>query len=155
MKALQRITDSLAAVPLLILIVIFNIGVVKRYWLSEPLQWTEEISGLLMIWIVMIGAIAAERDNQHLTISVVTDLLPGRVAATVDLVISTLSAIFLLYVGYVGYKLADHVTFKVTEVLRISWFWIDIAIPVGCVFIAFYTMRRGILTFSDAMRGEH
>lgn len=45
---------------------------------------------------------------------------------------------------YVGLMLAISVHFKVTDVLRISYFWIDIAIPVGFVVIALYTFARGI-----------
>ncbi|MGH7005086.1 MAG: TRAP transporter small permease, partial [Alphaproteobacteria bacterium] len=51
---------------------------------------------------------------------------------------------FLLYVAYVGFVLATSVHFKVTDVLRISYFWIDVAIPVGFIGIAFYVLARGI-----------
>lgn len=143
MKMLARLTDWLAALPLLTLLVIFNLAVVMRYFVDRPLQWTEEVSGLLMIWIIMLGAIAAERDNQHLAIPVLVDLLSPKVTAAVNLVVSVLSAAFLVYVSYVGLMLALSVHFKVTGILRISYFWIDIAIPVGFVVIAFYMVVHG------------
>jgi TRAP-type C4-dicarboxylate transport system permease small subunit len=144
MKTIARLTDWLAALPLLALLVIFNLGVVMRYFVDRPLHWTEEVSGLLMIWIVMFGAVAAERDNQHLAIPVLVDLLPPKVTATVNLVVSLLSAVFLLYVSYVGAMLALSVNFKVTGILRISYFWIDIAVPVGFVVIAAYMVVHGL-----------
>lgn len=153
MKILHRITDWLIAIPLLTLIVIFNVGVVMRYWFDAPLKWIEEVSGLLIVWIVMIGAIAADRDDQHLTIPLLVDLMAPRPAAFTNLIVSVASSAFLIYVGYTGYNLANQVTFKITEILGISWYWIDIAIPVGCVFIAFYTLRRGVLGFLAARRG--
>lgn len=143
MKTIARLTDWLAALPLLALLVIFNLGVVMRYFVDRPLHWTEEVSGLLMIWIVMIGAVAAERDDQHLAIPVLVDLLPPKVTATVNLVVSLLSAVFLLYVSYVGVMLALSVHFKVTGILRISYFWIDIAVPAGFIVIAAYMVVRG------------
>lgn len=150
----RHLTNWIAAAPLLLLLVIFNVAVVRRYFFDNPLQWTEEISGLLMIWIVMIGAIAAERDNEHLSISVLTDLLPPRARATLALIVSVASSALLLYVAWTGYQLAEQVGYKVTDVLRISWYWIDIAVPVGCVFMALYTLHRGITGYSRAMQGE-
>jgi TRAP-type C4-dicarboxylate transport system permease small subunit len=143
-KHIARLTDWLAALPLLVLLTIFNLAVVMRYFLDQPLQWTEEIAGLLMIWIVMLGGIAAERDNQHLAIPVLVELLSPKATAAVNLVVSVFSAAFLLYVSYVGLKLALSVHFKVTDILRISYFWIDIAVPVGFVVIALYMLVRGV-----------
>jgi TRAP-type C4-dicarboxylate transport system permease small subunit len=144
MKLIARLTDWVAALPLFVLLVIFNVAVVMRYFVDRPLYWTEEVSGLLMVWIVMLGAIAAERDDQHLAIPVLVDLFAPKVTAVVNLVVSVLSATFLLYVSYVGLKLALTVKFKVTSILRVSYFWIDIAIPVGFVVIALYMLAQGV-----------
>ena len=154
MKYVARLTDWLAAVPLFILLAVFNVAVVMRYWSGQPLQWTEEIAGLLMIWIVMIGGIAAERSDQHLAIPVLVDLLSPKIGAFINLLVSIFSAGFLLYVAHVGLRLAMRVQFKVTDVLRISYFWIDIAVPVGFVIIALYTLHRGIKTARTAFQGE-
>lgn len=156
MKLIARLTDWLAATPLFVLLAIFNVAVVMRYFVDRPLQWTEEVAGLLMIWIVMLGGIAAERDNQHLAIPVVVDLLPPKLTAAVNLVVSLASAAFLVYVSYVGLVLALGVKFKVTDILRISYFWIDIAIPVGFVVIAVYMVAQGVAqarkAFAEAAR---
>jgi TRAP-type C4-dicarboxylate transport system permease small subunit len=144
MKLIARLTDWLAALPLFALLAIFNAAVVMRYFVDRPLQWTEEIAGLLMVWIVMLGGISAERDNQHLAIPVLVDLLSPKVTAALNLLVSLLSAAFLLYVSYVGLMLALSVKFKVTDILRISYFWIDIAIPIGFVVIAAYMVVSGV-----------
>lgn len=154
MKTIARLIDWLAAAPLFVLLAIFNVAVVMRYWFGQPLQWTEEIAGLLMIWIVMIGGIAAERSDQHLTIPVLIDILPAKAGALINLIISIVSAGFLFYVSYVGFRLASKVQFKVTDVLRVSYFWIDIAVPVGFVCIALYTLHRGFSSAREVFQGE-
>lgn len=154
MKFIGRLIDLLAAVPLVVLLVIFNIAVVMRYWFNQPLQWTEEMSGLLMIWIVMLGSISAERTDQHLSIPIVVELLPAKVGAIVNFIVASLSAAFLLYVSYVGYQLAMSVQYKVTDVLRISYFWIDIAVPVSFILVAFYMVQRGYNNLRATMQGD-
>ncbi|MGH7005853.1 MAG: TRAP transporter small permease, partial [Alphaproteobacteria bacterium] len=62
-----------------------------RYFIGQPLQWTEEISGLLMVWIVMIGGISAERTDQHLAIPILVEKLSPKIAASINFVVSILS----------------------------------------------------------------
>ena len=70
---------EVAAVLTLFILVIMTIAaVIMRYCFHMPLQWTEEVSGLLMIWVVMFGAVVAERDNTHLSIPFLADALTSR-----------------------------------------------------------------------------
>ena len=96
MKLFEKLIEWLAAVPLFILLAMFNIAVVMRYWMHQPLQWTEEMAGLLMIWIVMLGSIAAERSNQHLAIPMLVDLFSEKLREIINAVVAILSGLFLL-----------------------------------------------------------
>jgi len=138
MKYFEKLIDWLAAAPLFVLLAMFNVAVVMRYWMHQPLQWTEEMAGLLMIWIIMLGSVAAERSNQHLAIPMLVDLFSEKIRDVINAIISIFSGLFLLYVSYAGYKLSVAAQFKVTDVLRVSYFWIDIAVPVGFVIISIY-----------------
>lgn len=147
MKFLEKPINWLAAIPLLVLVGIANYAVVMRYAVGQPVHWSEEVSGLLMIWIVMIGGIAAERDGQHLTISLLTDAMPRRARLLVNAIVGLTSVGVILYVAWIGLQLALSVQFKVTSILRMSWLWIDIAIPVGAVGIAIYMLLDVIRGF--------
>lgn len=154
MKLFEKLIDWLAAAPLFILLALFNVAVVMRYWMHQPLQWTEEIAGLLMIWIVMLGSVAAERDQQHLHIPMLVDAFPEKLRDIINAVVGVASGLFLLYVSYAGYKLAVGAQFKVTSVLRVSYFWIDIAVPVGFVIIALYMFSGAFKTLRAAFAGD-
>lgn len=39
-----------------------------------------------------------------------------------------------------GYRLAEMAQFKVTQILKVSRFWIDLAVPVGALATAIYTL---------------
>ncbi|WP_180350115.1 MULTISPECIES: TRAP transporter small permease [Brucella/Ochrobactrum group] len=153
MKLFEKLIEWLAVLPLFILLAMFNIAVVMRYWMQQPLQWTEEMAGLLMIWIVMLGSVAAERSNQHLAIPMLVDMLSEKVRDVVNAIVSTLSGLFLLYVSYAGYKLSVATQFKVTDVLRVSYYWIDIAVPVGFIIIAFYMFAAAFKSLRAAFAG--
>lgn len=144
MRHLGKIWTYAAAATLAALVLITVAAVAMRYVFAAPIQWTEEISGLLMIWIVMIGAIAAERDDQHLAIPLLTDLLPRRVRAWLGLCVALASIGLLAIMGWLAWKLAARAQYKLTQILGISWFWIDIAVCVGCAGMAAYTLTRAL-----------
>ncbi|VVO43829.1 TRAP transporter small permease [Pseudomonas fluorescens] len=151
---IAKFWDYAAACILLTLVVITITAVTMRYFFGSPLQWTEEVSGLLMVWIVMIGGVAAERDKEHLSIPLLLDCLPKKASNLINFLVCAVSIAGLLYMAFLAYQLAMMAQFKRTQILQVSWFWIDIAVTVGAVGIA------GYLTFSlidyarDFMRKE-
>jgi TRAP-type C4-dicarboxylate transport system permease small subunit len=147
MKPLSTSVVWLAGILLVALIVLFNAAVLMRYAFGHPIHFTEEVSGILLIWIVMIGAIDAERLNQHLSITVLTDLMRARPRLLLDFLTDILSAVVLLFLAWLGWKLANTVQFKLTGILRVSWFWIDLAIPVGFVGVALVMLARAVGSF--------
>jgi TRAP-type C4-dicarboxylate transport system permease small subunit len=147
MKRLSTPVIGLACLLLAVLILLFNVAVVMRYAFGHPIHFTEEVSGLLLIWIIMIGAIDAERLDQHLAITVLIDLLRKKPRLVLDFVTDVASALVLFYVAWLGWQLANTVKFKLTDILRISWFWIDIAVPIGFVGIALVMLYRAYGSF--------
>jgi TRAP-type transport system small permease protein len=51
-------------------------GVVSRA-LNQPLSWTDEASGFLMVWLACLGWMIATRQQAHIRIRVFQDLLPA------------------------------------------------------------------------------
>ncbi|WP_159711635.1 TRAP transporter small permease [Geminicoccus flavidas] len=147
MKRLSSAAVWIASILLAVLIVLFNAAVLMRYVFHQPIHFTEELSALLLIWIVMVGAIAAEYENQHLSITVLTDLMRERPRQMLGLFTDVLSVVVLLFVAWLGWRLANTVQFKITSILRISWFWIDLAVPVGAAGAAIIMAGRAARTF--------
>lgn len=150
---LGKLWDYAAACILLALVVITIAAVSMRYFFGSPLQWTEEVSSLLMIWIVMIGGVAAERDKEHLSIPLLLDCLPKKASNLINLLVSAASIVGLLYMAFLAYQLAMMAQFKRTQILQISWFWIDIAVTVGAVGIAGYLVF-GLVGYARELKGK-
>lgn len=142
MKFLERPVNWLIAISLSALVVLSNWAVFQRYVLSRPLHFAEEMSVFLFLWIIMLGAIAAEKEDRHLTISVLVDALPAKITKVLDIVLSVVSIGVLLFAAKVGLDLAMASQTRVTQILRIPYFWIYIAFPIGCVGIAIFTAHR-------------
>ena len=73
------------------------------------------MSGMLMIWVVMLGGVVAERDRAHLTIPFLMEMLPGKLRRVIAVLVAVLSIALLLYMAWLGYRLAEMAQFKVTQ----------------------------------------
>ncbi len=101
-KGLEYVTIlSMAGITILLLVNVF-----LRYLFSRPFSWAEEMSVLLIVWVVLLGAGLVQRKNEHVAISYVFDLFPvkwkamtlifGNLCICAVLVVHLLSGINLL-----------------------------------------------------------
>lgn len=93
LRWLRRLLDAVAAGLLAAVLLVAVARVVARYLLDVSMPWSEELTRLLFIWLIMIGAAR----TSHLRIDVVPELL-GRGRARLFLEI----AVALLSVGLLG-----------------------------------------------------
>lgn len=150
MAHLFRATGFVSGLLVLVLVLVTAASVVMRYAFNAPFQWTEEFSGLLMIWIVFIGAIGCEIRGEHLTIDVVTSLLGDRMRQALALAVGIVSLGLLAAMAWLGWELSVSALTKRTRLLGISWFWIDLAVVVGAAGIAGVLLTRVV----RALRGR-
>ncbi len=59
-----------------VLLCVVTAGIVFRAF-NEPLSWTDEMSGYLMVWIACLGWMIATRHGTHIRIRLVLDKLSG------------------------------------------------------------------------------
>ncbi len=71
------LTQGLAAALVVVEVLILFIGVIFRYALDKPLIWSQELAGILFLWLVSLGAVIALRRGEHMRMTVfITKLSP-------------------------------------------------------------------------------
>jgi C4-dicarboxylate transporter, DctQ subunit len=80
------------------------IGVVMRYVFNAPLSFVEEYSGYMIVWGTMIGAVVALRDNHHIRVDMLYQILPQRFQKSVDLFANIMGLLFALFLFVFGIK---------------------------------------------------
>ena len=78
--AIERILDVLVAAALVVMVAAMVHQVFGRYVLGRAPSWSEELARFLMIWLTMLGAAAVLRGGSHISVTVLTDRLPPRLA---------------------------------------------------------------------------
>lgn len=132
-KLLYHVDDIIASIALTILVSSTILGVFYRYALSDPLTWVEEVSLLCVVWFVFIGGSSATKRNAHVGIDFVIALFPVAVQKAAFVVVNSICYIVLSFMAWWGWLLALQAKLKVTNMLRISYTYIDLAVPAGCI----------------------
>ena len=76
-RGVGAVTDALAAVLVVIEIALLFAGMASRYALHRPLVWTDELSGMLFLWLAMLGAAVALRRGAHMCMTAFVSSQPG------------------------------------------------------------------------------
>ena len=134
-----KIFDILSALFLAAVFILTIVGVFQRYVAGTPIEWMEEMNGLLFIWAIMLGAAATQRTSEHLSINLVTALFPKTTRYYLAIFREALTIVICTSLGWYGYLLAQNVKFKITNVLGISYKYIDYAVPAGMGGVAFFS----------------
>ncbi|AKJ67214.1 ABC transporter permease [Pandoraea thiooxydans] len=130
-RALMTAVEICAAVLLLVEICVLLAGVICRYVLHAPLVWSDELAGMLFLWLSMLGAVLALRRGEHMRMTAcVARLSPSR-RAFVDTLANSASIAMLGLIMTPAYRYALDQVPILTPAMEISDGWRALALPVG------------------------
>lgn len=93
-----RLAENVALVALLgSMVVLAVLQIALRQFFDGSLVWADEFIKITVLWLAMVGSIAAARDNRHIRIDVLSHILPDKAAtaarAIVDVFAAAVSAV--------------------------------------------------------------
>ena len=152
----KRIVTNLDAVicgvTLTICVILVNANVIFRYFLNNPIKWTDEVVTSLFIWTVFMGSAYAHRKHAHLGVDIVINLIHGKARNIIELVMDILQILILVLLTYISaqyvcaliwkrgivfqwvegaLKYVGQIKYTYTDTLRIPKWYTGIAVPLG------------------------
>ena len=76
-RYLHRLEDSLLVFSLLAMLLIALGQIVLRNGFDSGVLWAESFARILVLWVAMLGAMVATRENNHISIDAVSRYLPN------------------------------------------------------------------------------
>ncbi len=139
------IVENVAAALVVVEIFILAAGVVARYVFHAPLVWSDELAGILFLWLSMLGAVVAFRRGAHMRMTGLVNRVGPDAQALLEALAITASIAFLLLLIPHAIEYAEEESFIVTPALEITNSWRAAALPVGmCLMVlaAFFRLLR-------------
>jgi TRAP-type C4-dicarboxylate transport system permease small subunit len=134
--------ENVAAVLLAVLLAAMLVQVVTRYVLNDPTAWTEEACRYLYVYIVFLGASAAIADRSHVSVNVLTQMLPRGTQLAVALAVDLLVVGFLGVLGWYGVRATLRNVDIPLSVLQVPYAWVYVIVPITAVTMIARTLWR-------------
>jgi TRAP-type C4-dicarboxylate transport system permease small subunit len=143
---LQKIEDGILVGLLLLMIFIAVLQIFLRNLFDSGILWGDPLVRILVLWIGLIGAMVASRDNHHISIDVISRYLPDKIKKLSNLIISIFTSLVCAVMAY--YSLIFVIMEKNDGILAFATIpaWVcESIIPVSFVIISF---RYLLLSFT-------
>ncbi len=128
-----RAVEIPAALLVLADILVLLAGVVSRYLLHTPLIWSDELAGVLFLWLAMLGSVVALHKGEHMRMTAVVGMMPARMRSRFDLIAVAAAVAFLALIAHPAYDFAADEIFVTMPALEIPNAWRAAAIPTGAI----------------------
>ena len=86
--AIHRVEDVVLALLLTAMILLASAQIFLRNLFDSSLSWGDPLLRILVLWVGLLGALAASRGNRQITVDVLSRLLEGRAKSATQAVAS-------------------------------------------------------------------
>ncbi len=146
-SAVMRCVAFLAVVMLVFETALLFTGVVFRYFLHQPIIWSDELAQSVFIWLCMFGAALALDRHEHMRLTAVVTRLSGRSQAWFEALGLVIILTFAAYLIGPGFHHAQGQMAVTSPALNIPDGFRALSIPVGMCLFAFIAAAH-LLTHS-------
>ena len=154
-----RYAENTALVVLLGSLILLAVGqIILREVFETGLFWADELIKLLVLWLAMVGSIAATRDNRHIRVDALSHLLPDRVVTVIRLVVDTFAAIVCCVIAWQSWRyLQLEIEFENTVLIDTPAWVFHVIVPVSFALVGYrfaVNVLRDLLTIAHGNASE-
>ena len=146
-----RLVDLLAIVTFAGMFACVLAQVVFRYFLGDPLVWSDELGRYLFVWCAFLGWIIAARRRSHLSVGMAADRLPPRGQAAIAMFGALAAIAFAAVLAWYGTAITLRNLDVETASLVISMGVVYTIVPLAAVAVGLHALAD----LSRAFRSLH
>src|SRR3954452_18339064 len=79
-----RVVEIPAALLVVAEIIVLLAGILARYVFHAPIVWSDELAGMLFLWLAMLGSVIAFQRGEHMRMTAIVGMLQPRARAFLD-----------------------------------------------------------------------
>lgn len=149
------VENALLIVLLGLMIVLASAQIVCRNILDISFVWGDELLRLLVLWVAMVGAVAASRADRHITIDVLSRFLPERANHATKFVTDLFTACVSGIAAWYSWQfVAMEMEFQSTVLGDLPAWAFQVILPAGFGLIAWRYLLHGFRSLAGALGHE-
>jgi len=151
----DRLEDLLLAGLISVMVLLGALQIFSRNVLGQGLGWADEVLRLMVLWLALLGAMAASRDRRQLRIDLLSRYLKGRPRFFFESIADLLTAIVSAIIAW--YALAfviESRSFGDMLVGSLPAWIVQSILPLAFAVIAVRHLRAGISSLVGLIKGD-
>jgi len=146
-----QLVGVLLGLTLIAMVVINVVNAIGRYSGLFALVGADELLVYGMIWVVMLGAILAARNRDHLSINLLPSAITGRPAAVLQIVVDVATVAVSVFIAWHSFVFTDRIAALNQSSMGLG---IPMVIPHSAIFVGFAGIAAvtAFLTIVDVVR---
>lgn len=128
-----RLIENIVLVTLLSGMILLAVSqIVLREVFDSGIIWADQLVRLIVLWLAMMGAMAACREDRHIRIDALSHLFPDSVISGIRIVVDLFAAGVCAVIAWHAYRyLQLEIEFEDTVLINTPAWIVHVIIPVG------------------------
>ena len=134
-----RYAENTALVVLLGSIMLLAVGqIAMREIFDSGFVWADEAIKLMVLWLAMVGSIAAARDDRHIRIDALSHILPDLVVRLTRILVDVFAAVVCGVIAWQAYRyLQLEIEFQDTVLLDLPAWIAHVVVPASFALVSY------------------
>ena len=151
-----RLVEDVLLVTLLGGMMLVAVGqVIAREIFETGFFWAGELVRLMVLWLAMVGSIAACRENRHIRIDAISHLLSDRAVGIVRMLVDTFAAVVCGVIAWNAWRyLQLEIEFEDTVLIDTPAWVAHLVVPVAFALLSYRFLVLVLQTAVENFVGE-
>ena len=151
-----RLVENVLLVTLLGGMMLVAVGqVIAREIFETGFFWGGELVRLMVLWLAMVGSIAACRENRHIRIDAISHLLSDRAVGIVRMLVDTFAAVVCGIIAWNAWRyLQLEIEFEDTVLIDTPAWIAHVVVPVAFALLSYQFMVSVLQTAFENIVGR-
>ena len=156
LEKIGRVAEDAALVVLLGPMVTLTVAqIVLRQFFDGAIAGSDELIRLLVLWLAMVGSIAAARDNRHIRIDALSHVLPDKLVTLIRVVVDLFAAVVCAVIAWQAWRyLQIEVEYEMTVLGDFPAWIAHSVVPAAFLLISYRFLVSVAAQIYAALRGE-
>lgn len=149
----DKFEETIGVVMLATCLTLIFIGVVMRLVFKSGIPWQEELSRILYVLVVYVGASYGMKTKDHIRVTFIREMLPPLGQRIMEVFTDILWAGFNIFVIVISIQVYPKLQRFIGEsaILKIPLHWIFLTVPIGCALVTLRLVQGYVQTYG----GKH
>ena len=157
LEHIGRLAEDAALVILLTTMILLAVGqIILREVFETGIIWADELVKLMVLWLAMVGSIAACRDNRHIRIDVLSHIMAPWLVATTRIVVDVFAAMVCGVIAWQSFRyLQLEIEFADTVLVDTPAWLAHVIVPLAFALTSYRFVVLVVKGIGDLVLGKH